>query len=356
MDKYKKLKSFWRGKKVLITGHTGFKGSWMCVFLNMLEAKVFGYALKPDKRSMFNKVRVRKFLKKNVLKDIRSETDLKKIINTTKPEIIFHLASQAIVSESFKDPKNTFETNIMGAVNLLECLKKNKSVKSVVMITTDKVYKINKKKSYKEDDELGGIDPYSASKASKENIVNSYSKSIFSKTHLFNRISTARSGNVIGGGDYSKDRLVPDIIKSIKMNSTLKIRNPNYIRPWQHVIEPIFGYLLLAQELYCCKKEFKNNSWNFGPNNKNFLKVKDLVNITSKLMKKKIKINLVNSKYVETKILKLNNKKSKKFLTWSPKWSVRTAIEKTLEFEMANVSSNKAKTICEKQILNYLTN
>ena len=146
MDKYKKLKSFWRGKKVLITGHTGFKGSWMCVFLNMLEAKVFGYALKPDKRSMFNKVRVRKFLKKNVLKDIRSETDLKKIINTTKPEIIFHLASQAIVSESFKDPKNTFETNIMGAVNLLECLKKNKSVKSVVMITTDKVYKINKKK------------------------------------------------------------------------------------------------------------------------------------------------------------------------------------------------------------------
>lgn len=356
MDEIKKLKNFWKGKKVLITGHTGFKGSWMCIFLNMLGAKVYGYALKPNKKSLFNKVGIKNFIKKNVYKDIRSFSDLKKIINTTKPEIIFHLASQAIVSESFKDPKKTFETNIMGTVNLLENLKNNRSTKSVVVITTDKVYKINKKTIFKENDELGGIDAYSASKASKEIIVNSYSKSIFFKKKLFGRISTARSGNVIGGGDYSKDRLVPDIFKAINNKITLKIRNPNHIRPWQHVIEPIYGYLLLGQELYYCKREFKNNSWNFGPNSKNFLKVKDLVKITNNFMIEKIKFKIINGKYLETKVLKLNNKKSQKYLNWYPRWDVRTAIKNTLDFEMSRSSSKKVKKICEDQISNYLKN
>lgn len=354
MDEFKKLKKFWKGKKVLITGHTGFKGSWMCIFLNMLDAKIIGYSLKPKKKSLFNKSQIKKFLKKNIYNDIQDFEALKKVINNNQPEIIFHLASQAIVSESFKNPLHTIYTNIIGTTNLLECLKNNNSVKSVVIVTTDKVYKIKKKRKYKEDDEIGGIDPYSASKACKEIIVNSYSKSFFLKKKLFNKISTARSGNVIGGGDYSKDRLVPDIISSFKHKKPLLIRNPSHIRPWQHVIEPTFGYLLLAQKQYLGIKQFSNIAWNFGPDSINFLRVNDLVKLFSNIIGKKMIVRIKKSKYLETKILKLDNKKSKKNLNWKPKWNVKTALKKTIELENLKNSYKNIKNVCEKQIYSYL--
>lgn len=354
MDDLKYLRLFWGGKRVLITGHTGFKGSWLIIFLNMLKAKIYGYSLKPKKNSLFKRCQLNKKIKENIYADIRNFKKLKKTINSVKPEIIFHLASQPLVSESFKDPRLTFDTNILGVVNLLDCLQKNKFTKSVVIITTDKVYKINKEKKYNENDEIGGLDPYSASKASKEIIVNSFVKSIFLNSKLVNRISTARSGNVIGGGDYSKNRLVPDIMSAIQYNKYLKIRNPNHIRPWQHVIEPLYGYLLLAQKLYLGKMKISNIAWNFGPSSKSFLKVKDLVILTKKLIRKKLTVKISRSRYIETKVLKLDNNKSKKYLNWNPKWGVKKALIKTLELEKKINSKTQIINTCENQIYNYL--
>ena len=207
-------KRFWKNKKVFITGHTGFKGTWLSIILNLLGAKIYGYSLKPRKKSLFNQTNINKSLNSSTIADIRNFSLLKKKIHQFKPDVIFHLAAQPLVLESYKNPKNTYETNIIGTVNLLETIKKINSVKSVVIITTDKVYKINKKNvKYGELAELGGNDPYSASKASVELIVNSYIKSFFNDNKKKTVISTARSGNVIGGGDYSENRLMPDIIQ-----------------------------------------------------------------------------------------------------------------------------------------------
>ena len=274
MVNIKKLKKFWSSKKVFITGHTGFKGSWMIVALNMLNVNIYGYSLKPDKISLFNQINGKKIVKKNFFFDINDFKKLSNKISQVKPDILFHLAAQPLVSESFIKPTETFRTNIIGTLNVLEILKKNKSIKSAVIITTDKVYKIkNLNKSYTENDELWGKDPYSASKVCAEILTASYINSFFKNTHLKNRVSTARSGNVIGGGDYSKNRLVPDIIKSINNRKRLLLRNPNHIRPWQHVIEPTVGYLMLAQKQYEKKLTKTNPNWNFGPNKSSFVKV-----------------------------------------------------------------------------------
>ena len=289
MDNLNKLKKFWNGKKVFITGHTGFKGSWMCIFLNMLGAKIYGYSLKPNKISLYNQANCKKILKKNIFANINDFKKLKKEIGIIKPQILFHLAAQPLVSESFLDPLGTLNTNIIGTSNILSSIKKNKSLRSIVIITTDKVYKIKKgNKFYNEENELGGNDPYSTSKVCAEFVTQSYIESFFKKSKFKNIISTARSGNVIGGGDYSKNRLLPDIIKSINAKVKLSIRNPNHIRPWQYVIEPIFGYLKLAQAQYEKKVTNKNASWNFGPNYSSFVKVKDIIKKINK--HKKIEI------------------------------------------------------------------
>ncbi len=312
-------KKFWEGKKVFITGHTGFKGSWLCIILNNLKAKIYGFSLKPKKISLFNQSKISKNLSSSTFADISNIKLLKKKIKIIKPEIIFHLAAQPLVIDSYKNPLETFQTNIIGTVNLLECLRDINSIKSVVIITTDKVYKINKKnKSYSELDELGGHDPYSSSKVGAEIAVNSYVKSFFQKTNLKNRISTVRAGNVVGGGDYSENRLLPDIIKSINSNSKLTIRNPNSIRPWQHVIELLVGYLILAEYQFKGKIHEKNSAWNFGPKKSNSKKVIDII----KIMQKLNFFNLVikkNKKYKETEVLKLNSNKSIKKIKMAPK-------------------------------------
>ncbi len=265
------LKFFWK-KKVFITGHTGFKGSWLIIILNLLGAKVYGYSLKPKKKSLFNQIDGGKIIEKSFYGNLNDYKKLKSKISQVKPNIIFHLAAQPLVIESYKNALNTHNTNIMGTINLLEICRGINSIQSIVIITTDKVYKIKKNKSlFSETDELGGDDPYSASKACSEIVTLSYIKSFFNNSRLKFKVSTARSGNVIGGGDYSDNRLVPDILNSINRKKKLIIRNPKSIRPWQHVIEPLIGYLILAQKQFK-KKINQDPSWNFGPEKKQFLK------------------------------------------------------------------------------------
>ena len=301
MNKFKSLSKFWKGKKVFLTGHTGFKGTWLTIMLNMLEAKIYGYSLKPEKLSLFNQTKCSKLLKNNYFSDINDFYELKKKIKKIKPDIIFHLAAQPLVNVSLKKPMETFKTNIIGTLNLLEAAKNVKSVKSVVIITTDKVYKINiKSKSYVENDELGGKDPYSASKVCTEILTNSYILSFLNKLNSM-KVCTARSGNVIGGGDYSKYRLLPDILESFNKNKSLTIRNPDHVRPWQHVIEPLYGYLLLAEKQYLNELSNLDHSWNFGPKKQNFITVKKVID---KFRKKKMinKFLIKKNKNIEIKI------------------------------------------------------
>jgi len=349
-----KLNKFWSKKKVFITGHTGFKGSWLCIILNYLNANVYGYALKPEKNSLFNKSKIEKKLISNTYSDINNFLDLKKKIEKSKAEVVFHLAAQPLVLESYVKPLKTFQTNIIGTVNLLQCIKEVKSVKSVVIITTDKVYKINKKNiSYKELDQLGGFDPYSASKVGAEIVVDSYIKSFFSESILKNRVSTARAGNVIGGGDFSKNRLFPDIIKAINYKKKLTIRNPSHIRPWQHVLDPLMGYLILAEKQYKNKINNKDYSWNFGPNKSNFKKVIDIVKYIKKL--ENFNYNLLKTKKLkETKVLKLNSEKAKKKLNWISKLNLSESIRKTIEWNRLMNKGHPVKNICEKQFLMYI--
>ena len=356
MENINKLKKFWGKKKVFITGHTGFKGSWLCIILNLLNSKIYGYALKPQKKSLFNKSKIYKNLVSNNYLDINNITKLKKILKQTRPEIIFHLAAQPLVLDSYKKPLETFSTNIIGTLNLLESIRTIRSIKSVVIITTDKVYKINKDNhEYKEFDQLGGFDPYSASKVGAEIVVDSYIKSFFKNTFLHKKISTARAGNVLGGGDFSKNRLVPDIIKSINNNKKLIIRNSNHIRPWQHVLDPLLGYLILAEKQY--KNQIKDfeHSWNFGPSKGNFKKVIDVV----KYIKKKEGLNYILKKTglnQETNILKLNSFKARKKLKWFCKWSLIETLNKTIEWNNLVEKGNSAKIVCEKQFLMHIRN
>lgn len=350
------LKNFWKNKKVFITGHTGFKGSWLSIILAYLESTIDGYSLKPEKKSLFNKSNIFKSLRSNTYADINNIIKLKKKIKQSKPEIIFHLAAQPLVLESYKEPLNTFNTNIIGTLNLLEVIRRVKSVKSVVIITTDKVYKIKKKNiHYKELDQLGGLDPYSASKVGAEIVVDSYIKSFFKNSILQNRVSTVRAGNVIGGGDFAKNRLLPDIISTINNRKKLIIRNPDNIRPWQHVLDPLMGYLNLAEKQYKNKINITEHSWNFGPSKSNFKKVIDVV----KYIKKKEEFNYSltkSNKFKETNILKLNSLKAEKKLKWTSRWNLTEALNKTIEWNNLIKNGASERIICEKQFLIYIRN
>lgn len=354
MDSINILYKFWKDKKVFITGHTGFKGSWLSITLKMFGAKLYGYSLKPEKNSLFKLANCKKIFKKNYFNKIEDKKSLNNAIVKTNPDIIFHLAAQPLVSLSYLKPEKTFNSNIVGTYNLLSSLTLSNNIKSVVIVTTDKVYKIkNKEKLYKEQDELGGSDLYSASKACCEILTLSFIKSFFQNKKFKNSISTARSGNVIGGGDISKDRLIPDIIFAMNNKKELIIRNPNSIRPWQHVLEPTFGYLKLARLQYEKKKINKEPFWNFGPDKKNFIKVSKVANY----IKKQRKFNLTYSKkkeFEETKILKLENQKSKQLLNWYPKWDIYKSLNYVIEWNDLYKKKGEAKKICEKQIKDYL--
>ena len=341
----------YKNKKVLVTGSTGFKGAWLCFWLNFLGAKVIGIGLKPEKDSiLFSKLKLINKIKQYFV-DINHLKKLKKIIKKEKPQLIFHLAAQSIVSDSYIRPIATFRTNIIGSANILECCRTLK-IPNLLLITSDKCYlNLNLKKNYKETDILGGIDNYSSSKASAENIFFSYHHSYFKKSKYLSH-ATVRAGNVIGGGDLKKDRIVPDIIKSIKYKKKLLIRNPKSTRPWQHVLEPLSGYLLLGYLLI--KKKLNSNiipSWNFGPHSKNSKKVKELVQGILKNIDQKIKIKFKKkSIFYESKLLSLNIKKAKKELGWSPTLSFIDTIRFTSIWYENFLKNKDLEKITETQI------
>jgi len=346
---------FWENKKVLITGHTGFTGGWLSQILILNKSKVFGISLKSkNKNYLFELSNLKKKMKSYIF-DINNYKKLKKTIQFIKPEIIFHLAAQPIVKEGYTSPLKTFNTNINGTINILQIARSVKSIKSLLVVTSDKCYENNNKKIFfSENFNLGGDDPYSASKSSQEIITNSYYKSFF-KDKV--GVSTARAGNIIGGADWAKDRLVVDIMYSIFKKKPLSIRNLNSIRPWQHVLDVISGYMLLASKMYSNPKKY-SSAWNFGPNvkkNTEFLKVKSVITIFSQLLKLKIKFKSIKPKYREKKFLFLNSNKSIKLLGWKKKIDLKNSIKLTLEW-YSFFYNNKKKNIqkfTEGQIINY---
>ena len=326
-------KNFWRNKTVLVTGHTGFKGSWLTLILNSLGVKVIGYALNPiSKPNFFDGARLTKFLKKDYRANILNLKKLKNVIKKEKPDLVFHLAAQSSVLVSYKEPVETVTTNVIGTINLLEAIRSCKSVKSAIIVTTDKVYlNLEKKIRFKETSPLGGHDIYSASKASCEILTESYIKSFYLKSNKC-KISTVRSGNCIGGGDWTKDRIIKDSVESFLTNKKLIIRNPNASRPWQHVMEPLFGYLKLAEKLYFDKNKKFTGSWNFAPSKKNNLKVKNVAILGKKILQSKSPIYTTKQIYYESEHLSLDSTKSLKFLNWKTLLTAKKALELTFQW------------------------
>ncbi len=312
------LEKTFKNRKVIVTGHTGFKGSWLTLWLTKLGANVLGISKNiPTKPSHFESIKLKKKIRHKII-NINNYDEISKIFKSYQPSFVFHLAAQSLVSKSYDNPIETFNTNSVGTLNILESLKQVKKKCVVVIITSDKVYKnIETTKGYKENDILGGKDPYSGSKAAAENIINSYIHSYFNKAKSKIYLSIARAGNVIGGGDWSQDRIVPDCVKSWSENKHAIIRNPSSTRPWQHVLEAVGGYLILAAKLNI-NKRLHGQAFNFGPSNKNNYKVIELINKLSFFWNasSKIKIKKTKKSFFESKLLKLNSNKVGKLTKW----------------------------------------
>ena len=354
MDDVDKIINFYKGKTILITGHTGFKGSWLSKMLIMFGANVVGYSLEPQTEpSLFSILGLPDDMT-SIIGDIRDYDKLKSVFDSFKPDIVFHLAAQPIVRESYRYPKYTYDVNVLGTVNICECIRTTECVKSFLNVTTDKVYENNDDKNHPfiEDEKLDGFDPYSNSKSCSELVTHSYYRSFFKVQNI--ATSTARAGNVIGGGDFAIDRIIPDCYRSIKNNSTLIIRNPNSIRPYQHVLEPLFCYLVLA------KKQYKDNnycgSYNIGPDIEDTLTTEKLVKMFFE--------KFPHASYLcctdyqgphEASLLMLNNSKIKKTLGWKPHLSLLEAVSLTsdwynkylLQFDMKKVTEDQIKYFLE---------
>lgn len=339
---------FYKNKKIFITGFTGFKGTWLCKILIEAGAIVKGYALPPEDGSLFSKINLEDKMEA-VYGDIRNLENLKKEFDEFNPEIVIHLAAQPIVRKAYDMPVYTYETNVMGTVNILECVRTSKSVKSFLNVTTDKVYENNEKDyAYKEDDRLNGFDPYSNSKSCSELVTYSYKNSYFSDNKI--RVSTARAGNVIGGGDVSQDRIIPDCVRAAKADKEIIIRNPNSIRPYQHVLEALFAYLLIIEKQY--KDEKYVGNYNVGPNEEDIIRTEELVKMFCKRWENIKYINQTDNGPFESNFLKLDCEKIKKTFDWKPNWNVEKAIEKIVEFEKCD--KEKLEDCMKKQIEEYL--
>lgn len=348
------LSQRFKNTRVLVTGHTGFKGSWLTLWLNDLRAKVTGYALDPrNTNDHFNLLSVNSDII-DVRGDITHYTELKKVFDDTCPEVVFHLAAQALVLDSYQYPRETYETNIQGTVNVLECCRLTDSVKSVVVITSDKCYANQEWLwGYRENDILGGYDPYSASKACAEIVTSSYIKAFLQST-TNKGIASARAGNVIGGGDWAKNRIIPDCIKSLISKQNIVVRNPYSIRPWQHVLDPLYGYLKLANKLLDEPARF-NGAWNFGPEITSMKNVKELV---GKVIESwgcgAWKQEENTSAPHEAKTLFLDITKARDYLKWNPVWGFDTAVENTIEWYLEYSQGSSMKEISLKQIERYM--
>lgn len=346
---------FWKNKTVLLTGHTGFKGSWLTLWLNKLGAKIHGYSLDPPTQpNLFNVANIASILSSDTRADIVDIEKLKLCVNHVQPTLIFHLAAQPLVRKSYQDPLGTLATNIMGTANLLEVARKVRSIVAIIIVTTDKVYmNTQNEKPCVEGDALGGHDMYSASKAATEIITHSYRQSFFNQP-LSPAIATVRAGNVIGGGDWATDRLVPDCLRALDHKKPLILRYPYAIRPWQHVLEPLMGYLQLAEKLLSCGNNEFSHAWNFGPDYHGDETVENIVNKLAFFWGDKLNIALSDaSQLVETNMLRLDSDLARNKLAWKPLWNLEEVLKQTVMWYKAWKQDADMFKICNDQIAVY---
>lgn len=349
--------SFFRNKSILITGHTGFKGSWMCKMLINAGARVTGYALEPPTNPSLFEMCALESQMNSILGDIRDLKHLLQIFEEVQPEIVIHMAAQPIVRDSYKDPVYTYDVNVMGTVNVLECVRRYTSVKSFVNVTTDKVY-LNKEWvwGYRENEELNGYDPYSNSKSCSELVTSSYKNSFFADRDV--AITTARAGNVIGGGDFANDRIIPDCIRAVSKGKEIIVRNPYSIRPYQHVLEPVAAYLMIAQAQYE-NRELAGN-YNVGPDDADCWTTGELVTLFCDKWNKKMKThvtwkNVYDGGPHEANFLKLDCSKLKATFGWNPHWDVEMTMEKIVEWTKLYLAGENISQCMDKQIEEFLS-
>lgn len=340
---------FWRGKHVFLTGHTGFKGSWLSLWLQNLGAQVTGFALPPPTKPSLYEVADIASGMTSIIGDIRDTDAIEQAIVSAQPDILIHMAAQPLVRYSYAHPVETYSTNVMGLVNVLEAVRKTPSIKAVVNVTTDKCYENHEKDAgYGEEEAMGGYDPYSSSKGCAELVSSAYRRSYQLP------IATARAGNVIGGGDWAEDRLIPDILRSIEAGQAVNIRNPHAIRPWQHVLEPLSGYLTLAEKLYEDAATFAE-AWNFGPNEEDSKPVQWIVEQLTASWGKGACWQLdVGDHPHEAHYLKLDCKKAKAKLLWQPRWSLSTALDQIILWHKAFLNQENMRQASSAQINAYM--
>jgi CDP-glucose 4,6-dehydratase len=360
MDKmvtYSTLASFYKGKRVFITGHTGFKGSWLCLVLNKMGAQITGYALEPPTNpSLFVQAGIATTIT-HIIGDVRDLDHLNKAMAVAKPEIVIHMAAQPLVRESYKIPVETYAINVMGTVHLLDAVRQTTGVKALVNVTTDKCYENQEWHwGYRENEPMGGYDPYSNSKGCSELVTAAYRNSYFNKNTYEKHgvaLGSARAGNVIGGGDWADDRLIPDFIRAIIKGEKVQIRSPYAIRPWQHVLEPLTGYLTLAKALYEHGPNFAS-AWNFGPDDSDAQNVEWITQRICQLWGNGASFEIdKNPQPHEAHYLKLDCSKAKAELGWIPKWNIETTLESIVEWTKAYLNKEDLKVVCEKQITEY---
>jgi CDP-glucose 4,6-dehydratase len=349
---------FWEDKKVLITGNTGFKGSWLSLWLLSMGARVSGYALKPfDEPYLFNLCGLNRMMP-TCFNDVADLGLLRQTMQAAEPEIVFHLAAQPLVGASYQEPLLTYQTNVLGTVHLLEAVRNCRSVRAVVNVTSDKCYDNQEWFwGYRESEALGGYDPYSSSKACAELVSAAYRNSFFSAADYSQHgvaIATARAGNVIGGGDWAEGRLLPDIMRALLADKPIVIRSPQSIRPWQHVLEPLSGYLVLAEKLYR-EGPVYGEAWNFGPNDQDCRDVEWVVKYCCRLWGEGATYTVDSQKRPhEARFLKLDCSKAKARLDWRPRWDLVTALEQTVEWLKEFQNKGNLKEICLRQIDGYI--
>ncbi|MCL1040837.1 CDP-glucose 4,6-dehydratase [Shewanella marisflavi] len=345
-------RDFWQGKRVLVTGHTGFKGSWLTLLLHYLGAEVFGFSDRVEPGGLFDLAELSRVCH-HQLGNINDEELLSKRVQQVRPDVVFHLAAQPLVSEGYKYPLLTLETNILGTARLLENFRQWQSRLAIVVISSDKCYRPdNETLGFIESDPLGGHDPYSCSKAGCEMVVESYNASYFSQQPLIG-LASARAGNVIGGGDYAENRIVPDVMAAIIANEPVALRHPTAVRPWQHVLDALYGYLLLAENLYANPDEY-SGPWNFGPSGKDACSVGELVARCYSQMGLSFRSEKQMLGFSETQVLLLDSGKSSSKLQWKPRWTLDMTIKRLLEWYVGVANDMEPRLLTEQQIIDFL--
>ena len=350
--------SSWESRRVLVTGHTGFKGGWLSHWLSFLGADVHGMALNPlATPNLFGVTGVKSILSTDKRGDITDFDQVKDALSTSQPEVVFHLAAQPLVRESYADPLGTLRTNVMGTANVLEAVRSCPSVRAVIVVTTDKVYRNKESQhAYREPDELGGVDPYSASKSCAELVVASYMASYFTGLDGHSpAIATVRAGNVIGGGDWSLDRLLPDGLRAADANEPLSLRSPTATRPWQHVLDPLAGYLALAEQLLESGEKVLPSTWNFGPDAAGTVPVRSVVGLIESALGQPIKVvtETDTDSPHEAGLLALDSTQARSLLGWAPRWDVQEAVQRTVDWHQAWKAGSDMASFTRLQITDY---